>query len=268
MRYWLGLAVAVAVGFPAASAQAQAPSPTATQTPPPAATNTPTPAPTATPTTVPVGPGPTIQAIAAPPPTGDFILDRALLAIAGTNPDDVSRQLHFLRVPCNPAHAIPCPSGQTLGASVDGMWVVACQNAFVLAGTAGVTEAERFFLSSRQSLFAVTEQFLPNEAQFEAFYLPGVAVLHDGMGIIGFQYPCGTTRMSDFIAAVVGANPRYVLAPGNPPFAPATGTGPRPADRGDLPLGTVAMVALGIAMAVWGTLRMWLRERVARSGNP
>lgn len=169
MGYWLGLAVAVAVGFPAASAQAQAPSPTATQTPPPAATNTPTPAPTATSPTVPVGPGPTIQAIAAPPPTGDFILDRALLAIAGTNPDDVSRQLHFLRVPCNPAHAIPCPSGQTLG---------------------------------------------------------------------------------------------------NPPFAPATGTGPRPADRGGLPLGTVAMVALGIAMAVWGTLRMWLRERVARSGNP
>ncbi|HEY5475868.1 MAG TPA: hypothetical protein VIK11_04040, partial [Tepidiformaceae bacterium] len=196
MRYWLGLAVAIAVGFSAASAEAQTPSPPATQTPSPtvAATNTPAPAATATPTTVPVAPTPTIQAIAAPPPTGDFILDRALSAMAGTNPDDVSRSIHFLRLPCDGPN-IRCPAGQPIGTYVDGMWVVACQPAFVLAGSPVVAEAERYFLSSRQSLFAVTEQFLPNEAQFEAFYLPGSVALHDGMGIFGFQYPCGTTSM-------------------------------------------------------------------------
>ncbi len=254
MRYWPGLAVAItiAIGFSAASAQAQTPSPTIV------ATSTPAPVPTATPATVPVGPGSTIRAIAPPPPTGDFILDRALTAIAGTNPDDVSRQLHFLRLPCDPAHAIPCPSGQTPGTYVDGMWVVACQNAFVLAGTAGVEEAEHAFLSSRQSLWAVTERFLPNEAQFEAFYLPGVAVLHDGMGIMGFQYPCGTTSMSDFINAVAGADARYILAPGNPPFAPATGTGETRSDNLSLPLLYGGMLLIGMSLLLIASARRCL----------
>jgi hypothetical protein len=212
---------------------------------------------------VPAGPGPTIQAIVAPPPTGDFILDRALSAMAGSNIDDVSRQLHFLRLPCD-GPLIRCPAGQPIGTYVDGMWVLACQPAFVLAGSAGVAEAERYFLSSRQSLFAVTEQFLPNEAQFEAFYLPGSVALHDGMGIFGFQYPCGATSMSDFMNAVVGAGPRYILAPGNPPFAPATGTGPVPAEREDLRLWIAAIFAMGAAIVIFGAaLRQGRRGRSA-----
>jgi hypothetical protein len=189
MRYWLGLAVAIAVGLFGASAQAQTPSPTATPTPSPtvAATNTPPTAPTATPTTVPAGPAPTIQAIAPAPGLVNYPpLDRVLPALAGTNVDEVSRQLFFLRLPCTGttgSGAIPCPPGEPVGHYVDGMWVIGCQSVFVPAGTPAVTDAELAFLSSRQSLWAVTEAFLPNTAQFEAFYLPGSAALIEGMAL-------------------------------------------------------------------------------------
>jgi hypothetical protein len=250
MRYWLGLAVAIAVGLSVASAQAQTPSPTATPTPTVAATNTPAAAATATP----VATAPTIEAIASPPSTGDFVLDRALSAIAGTNPDDVSRQLHFLTYPCTPIQGlsgIPCPEGKPVGTYVSGMWVLYCEGRFIPAGTPGIADAVRAFISSRQSLWAVTEKFLPIGAQFEAFYLPGSVALIDGQGIVGFQYPCGTTNIGEAITAVVGASPQYILAPGNPPSAPATGTGPVPAEREDLRLWIAAIFAMGAASVVF-----------------
>lgn len=248
MRYLLGLAVAIAVGLSAASAQAQTPSPTVP------ASNTPVPAATATPTTVPAAP--TIQAIPAPPSlVGDAPLDRVLPALAGTNVDEVSRQLFFLRLPCTGttgSGAIPCPPGQPVGHYVDGMWVIGCQSVWVPAGSPAVTDAELAFLSSRQSLWAVTEAFLPNTAQFEAFYLPGSAALIEGHGVIAFQYPCGPTSMSDFMNAVAGTDARYVLAPGNPPFAPATGSGPALAGREDLRPWIAAIFLTGAAVVLAG----------------
>lgn len=236
MRYLFGLLVVIVVGLSTSTvAVAETPSPVPSQTPTPTPTTitptavvSPAPSPTATRTIPSSGPGLIIRPTAPPPSTGIPMVDAVLAAVAGDSIDAVIARIHFTSQPCSVSQGtsgISCPEGQPVGTLVSGVWFGACARSFALAGSTSVEDAVRGFLSFRQSLWAVTQNDQSAAGRYEAFYSPPTVVLIDDKGITEFHSACGMTDVSAFVDATVDGTPRYIIGPGNPPFAPKTGTG-------------------------------------------